>query len=97
MFTHAPIFAVLKKMFKTTLAAAIIASTAASAAQAMDTDYCQTYSRAAVKEFYQANTPPCGGQSGPRWHDNFEVHYNWCLASSYESTQSEWNACGAAR
>jgi hypothetical protein len=91
MIKHATLFGAFRKLRRATLVAVAIA-TASSAAQAMDAGYCQTYSRAAVKEFYRAHSPACGGQSGPRWHDNFEVHYNWRLASSYEDTQSEWNA-----
>ena len=83
-------FGIFEKAFKTALAGVIVVS-ASGVAQAMDAGYCQSYSRAAVKEFYQANRA-CGQQSGGRWHDNFDVHFNWCLAQSYESTQSEWNA-----
>ena len=91
MIKRAFTFGVFEKLFKAALAGVVLLA-ASGAAQAMDEGYCQTYSRAAVKEFYRAHSPACGGQSGPRWHDNFGVHYNWCLASSYENTQSEWNA-----
>jgi hypothetical protein len=86
----------MAKAFKAVLAVAgimglVIAT--APAASAMDPGYCQTYARAAVTEFQQASaTPACGSQSGPRWHDNFDVHLNWCLANSFDEAQSEWKA-----
>ena len=83
---------VFDKTFKVALAAIALSTAGSGAAQAMDEGYCQNYARVAVKEFYQGASPACGGQSGPRWHANFDVHYNWCLSQSYESTQSEWNA-----
>jgi hypothetical protein len=63
-------------------------------AQAADYGFCRTYARAAVEQFAQAEANPyCASRiGGPRWHPNYEVHFNWCLAAAPWDVRHEWDA-----
>jgi hypothetical protein len=59
----------------------------------MSPDFCQRYAQSAVAEYYRANSfPACGHPAGPRWHGNFQVHYDWCVQVPYRDVESEANA-----
>ncbi len=75
--------------------AAVLFSLAGSVAPglAASPGFCSDYAHSAVREFYRAAHSSCADQiGGPRWHANFDVHYSWCLESSHESINSEWQA-----
>jgi hypothetical protein len=65
-------------------------------AQAMPAGYCDSYTRSAIREFHSGlASRACVAQMSElpiRWHDNYAIHFNWCLAQSYGSTISERNA-----
>jgi hypothetical protein len=68
-------------------AAALAVSTAAFAAPP---GFCDRYAHEAVHEF-RANVhiPECFHGENARWHDNFDVHFNWCLHVSEDKADEE--------
>lgn len=68
----------------------------ANVAYAMPPNYCANYTRSAIREYQRAMANPgCRGAVNDlpiRWHDNYSIHFNWCLAQTYEGTISEKNA-----
>jgi len=75
-------------------AAGLVLAATAGSALAMPPGYCSNYAASAVREFHRAaDNPNCASMiGGPRWHDDFSVHYNWCLRNTYDSTTFEWRA-----
>lgn len=76
------------------LGAAGMLLAAATAAQAADPGFCQTYATAALRQVEVARSNPrCAmGAVGARWSPRFEVHYNWCLGAPYPVVQRERDA-----
>lgn len=84
-------------IFKRAIAGASLAVILASgAAQAMPAAYCDAYTREAIREYHHAlSSRACRGPLAElpiRWHDNYDIHFRWCLDSSYEATIGERNA-----
>jgi hypothetical protein len=42
---------------------------------------CERYGREAVAQFHDMRARSCG-HSGPRWQDNYDAHFNWCLTAA---------------
>ena len=72
----------------------LVALTAAGkSARAEDSSFCMRYAESAVFDYRLANSfPACGRPAGPRWHDNFRIHYQWCLQSTFQDTRNESDA-----
>jgi hypothetical protein len=50
--------------------------------------WCRQYANNAVSQHRQNLQHKCG-YGGPRWQDNFDNHYNWCLTASIKRTKAE--------
>lgn len=72
--------------------AALVA--AAGSASAADQQFCQGYAQAALNQVRGGlNNPPCiAGMQGPRWSAEYHVHYDWCIANSYQAAGTERDA-----
>jgi len=74
-------------------AATLVLATAISltSARAADPNFCGNYARMALNQVRIASEyGNCAYRAvGPRWSNNFAVHYNWCLGSSYDAAQNE--------
>jgi hypothetical protein len=93
MTQHKDLLNISCSIFKIFAMAIVLLQALDSQAQAMGRASCQNYARKAVAEFYQASrAPECGEHSGPRWHNDFTAHFNWCLSSSIDSIRSETDA-----
>ncbi len=75
-----------------TAAAALWAG--AGAAFAADPAFCEGYAHGAIVQVRGGlNNPPCvPGMVGPRWTADYRVHYDWCLANSYQAAGAERDA-----
>ncbi len=75
---------------RTLVFAAATFALSASATLAAPPEFCERYARDAVHEF-RADThiPLCFRGENARWHDNFDVHFNWCLHVSIDQADSE--------
>jgi hypothetical protein len=73
-------------------AGALLAS--ATAAQAADPGFCNTYATAATRQVGVARSiPRCAMRAvGTRWSQRFEVHFNWCLHAPYSAAVRERDA-----
>jgi len=60
-------------------------------ARAADPNFCGNYARMTLNQVRIASEyGNCAYRAvGPRWSNNFNVHYNWCLGASYDAAESE--------
>jgi hypothetical protein len=70
------------------LVAVIFNFSAANVVKAESPSVCQGYAGAAVDAFKQVKSLGCN-YSGPRWQDNYNAHYNWCLSAPKQWVQNE--------
>ena len=68
--------------------AAILGTAVASSAMAAPKPFCQNYAQVAVTQ-YQSMLRVNLGCTGPRWHNWYDGHYQWCRSTSKASAQSE--------
>jgi hypothetical protein len=63
-------------------------------AQAADPGFCNGYATAAINQVRGAlNNPRCAaGMQGTRWSSDRDVHYNWCLGTTYAAAGAERDA-----
>jgi hypothetical protein len=52
---------------------------------------CRTYANLAVNHYQHAKSLNCPSISGPRWQDNYNNHYGWCLKAPPEALDNENN------
>jgi len=62
--------------------------------RAADRAFCEQYAQAALVQVKGglANRACAGGLKGARWSSDFKVHYDWCLAASFQAAGSERDA-----
>jgi len=62
-----------------------------TSARAADPNFCGNYARMTLNQVRIASEHGnCAYRAvGPRWSNNFAVHYNWCLSASYDAAQNE--------
>lgn len=51
-------------------------------------DYCNNYALKAVEAYLNNINWKCG-YGGARWHDNYKVHYDWCMKVPQSAADSE--------
>jgi len=75
------------------LSAAFSGSLALSAAHAADRDFCRGYSRAAVRQFHEAQEHGrCRAaiRDDPnRWHGDYRSHFEWCRSADVDDASRE--------
>ena len=49
---------------------------------------CSYYAKIAVEQYELSRAHDCGG-GGPRWQDDYEAHYGWCLIVSKAEARGE--------
>ena len=76
-------------MLKSAAAAGLVLAAVTTAAQAADPGFCRNYATAAVRQAGLAHEiPRCRpGAFGPRWTENYRVHFNWCLGAPYAAAE----------
>ena len=70
--------------------AAVSLTVLTGSAFAADPRFCADYSTAAVRQARVAHmTPSCApGAIGPRWTENYRMHYGWCITAPYAAAES---------
>ena len=78
-------------MLKSVAAAGLVLAAVTAAAQAADPGFCRDYATAAARQARTAHEiPPCRpGAIGPRWTENYRVHFNWCLGAPFAAAERE--------
>lgn len=75
------------------------------AAQAGDTEFCQTYAKAAVEQASvgRSHRVCAAGMEGPLWSPVFQVHFSYCMTQPIEVVENGTHkraeylrSCGAA-
>jgi len=54
---------------------------------------CTNYAKAAVSQYRTASSR-CGVKSDGRWHDNYQAHFDWCMAAQPSWRKAEYQARG---
>ena len=62
-----------------------------STAHAESEAACKQYANGAINSYKQAKSLNCPSISGPRWQDNYNNHYGWCLNAPAEALTNENN------
>ncbi len=84
-FAVKPAFAVI--------AAGLLLGLPMSSAMAVDDHDCREYATAAIRQVHQMHEfRRCDRGQGPRWSDNWNVHYQWCRGASFEQIGAERDA-----
>ena len=62
-----------------------------SSAWAADPNFCGQYAQTALNQTRAGYANPnCAPRmQGARWSQDFNVHYNWCLGTSYQQANNE--------
>jgi hypothetical protein len=72
------------KLASAMLGGLMVLSVGIPAANAADPGYCGTYATAAMRQVKLAyEIPGCAHVQGPRWSQDYNVHYSWCLTQNY--------------
>jgi hypothetical protein len=60
------------------------------AAQAGDTEFCQTYAKAAVEQasIGRSHRACAAGMEGPRWSPTLQVHFSYCMTQPIEVVEN---------
>jgi hypothetical protein len=77
-------------MIRSALLAAAASLVLCASAFAAPPEFCEHYAREAVHEF-RADThiPFCFHGENARWHDNYDIHFHWCLHVSIDQANAE--------
>ncbi len=79
-------------MRNTILAVTVLLLT--SSAWAADPNFCGQYAETAVNQVRAGySNPNCAARlQGARWSQDFNIHYDWCLHTSYQAANNERSA-----
>jgi hypothetical protein len=81
------------KRIAVAVAAFSLLSVAAGQALAAGHEACREYATEAVRQVHLMHEhAACNRGRGPRWSDNWRLHYEWCLGASWEAVVSERDA-----
>jgi hypothetical protein len=86
----------MSRALKTMLAIAAAASSlglSTSDAKAAGDRECREYAVAAIRQIHQMHEfRSCDRGQGPRWSDDWNLHYQWCRGASFEAIGAERDA-----
>lgn len=80
----------LKSLLACGMAAVMVSAFAACPAQAAPRDFCRDYAAAAVRQVQIARSvPACDRGTGPRWTNDYRVHFDWCIGAPAGAVEAE--------
>ena len=86
----------MSRSVKTVLAIVTAASSFAlfpTGAYAVGDHECRDYAVAAIRQVHEMHEfRGCDRGQGPRWSDDWNVHYQWCRGASFEAIGAERDA-----
>ena len=72
------------KLMTAVLGGVVMMVTGLPAANAADPGFCGSYATAALRQVKLAyEIPGCAHVQGPRWSQDYNVHFNWCLTQDF--------------